>query len=411
MQKIFLLLFILLSAKESKAQQKLFDQVVELKSCNISIEANSFIATTIIEMEFYNPREQEVEGYRGFELKRGQVITDFQLELNGKYREGSIEERWKANRAYSAIVGKKIDPAILQMNWQNQYSIRIYPIAAKSSRKIKFTITQMMEEENSKLIYNLPLKFFDNTADFRLDINVNTTTSIPYVNEGLLENQLFDMDNNAALLSWQTKNIFLNKPISFSINQFTEQSQICVTKGVDKSHFLIRVYPTAPKYYFTKPKSINVYWDVSLSGKERNLEKELDFLEKYISENKIDKTNVILFNQELRGVIAFNRGKDSFNTIRYYLLNYEYAGATELGKLNFNNVLADAVLLFSDGINSIGNAQPKLGTVPVYCIVSNYRYPNNYTYFNNYNKLYSISGSTGGSIIDLYSTAVNDAVK
>ena len=102
----------------------------------------------------------------------------------------------------------------------------------------------------------------------------------------------------------------------------------------------------------------------------------------------------------------FNREKDSFNTIHYYLLNYEYAGATELGNLNFNNVLADAVLLFSDGINSIGKAQPRLGTVPVYCIVSSYIYPNNYNYFSNYNKLYSIAGSTGGSIIDLYSTAV-----
>lgn len=411
MQKIFLLLlFILISKKESKAQQKLFDQAVQLKSCNISIDANSFIATTIVEMEFYNPKEQEVEGYRGFELKRGQVITNFQLELNGKYREGSIEERWKANRAYSAIVGKKIDPAILQMNWQNQYSIRIYPIAAKSSRKIKFTITQMMEEENSKLIYNLPLKFVDNTADFSLDIKINTPASIPYVNKGLLENQLFDMNINAALLSWQAKNIILNKPISFSINQFTEQPQICVTRDNDKSHFLMRVYPTVSKYYLTKPKSINVYWDVSLSGKERNLKKELDFLEKYISENQIDKTSIILFNQELQGVIVFNREKDSFNTIHYYLLNYEYAGATELGNLNFNNVLADAVLLFSDGINSIGKAQPKLGTVPVYCIVSSYIYPNNYNYFSNYNKLYSIAGSTGGSIIDLYSTAVKDAV-
>jgi hypothetical protein len=32
------------------------------------------------------------------------VITGFQLELNGRYRDGSIEEKWKARTAYNTIV-------------------------------------------------------------------------------------------------------------------------------------------------------------------------------------------------------------------------------------------------------------------------------------------------------------------
>ena len=49
-----------------KAQEKFFDQPVQLKTCNISIEANQFIATTFIEMEFYNATDKEVEGYQNF---------------------------------------------------------------------------------------------------------------------------------------------------------------------------------------------------------------------------------------------------------------------------------------------------------------------------------------------------------
>lgn len=404
MQKIFLP-FLLMTAFviKSNAQQRLFDQPVQLKSCNISIEANPFIATTVVEMEFYNSRDQEVEAFQAFELRRGQVITDFQLELHGKYREGSIEERWKARQAYNTIVGKRIDPAILQMNGQNRYSINIYPVAAKSSRKIKFTITQLMVEENLKLSYFLPLNFQTVTEKFSLQVNVHKPVSIPYLNEGLLGGHLFSMNNDAASLSYQASNIMLNKPVSFSISQFVNKPQYCISKKNGATNFIMRFFPDTERFYPAKAKAINVYWDVSLSGKERNLANELEFLEKYIETNEINKATIFLFNHKLQGVIIFNRAIDNFTSIRNYLLAYKYNGATELGNLNFSSVLTDAVLLFTDGINSIGNAQPVLGAVPVHVVTSTYRYNNN--------DLKYLIGNTGGSVVSLYYTAVKDAVK
>ncbi|MBL0182131.1 MAG: hypothetical protein IPP96_07505 [Chitinophagaceae bacterium] len=404
MQKLFLpLLFILAFNIQSNAQQRLFDQPVQLKNCNISITANPFIATTVIEMEFYNPKDQEVEARQEFQLNRGQVITGFQLELNGKYREGSIEERWKARQAYSSIVGKRVDPALLQMNGQNNYSLNIYPVAAKSSRKIKFTIVQMMLDENQKLSYTLPLNFRSPTENFKLDIKINRPASIPIVNKGMLEDRFFDMRSEEASLSMQSANVSLNKPISFSISQFINQPQFCINKSNGKASFLMRFYPDIPRYYASKARIINVYWDVSLSGKDRNLVKELDFLEKYISVNEISKANIILFNQQVQGIIVFNSTTDKFSYIRNFLLTYKYNGATELGNLDFSNVLADAVLLFSDGLNTLGNDMPKQGAVQVNVITSVNRY--------DYNWYRNIVGNTGGSVINLFSTEVANAVK
>ena len=404
MQKLILpLLFVFVVITQVKAQQRLFDQAVQLKACNISIEANPFIATTVIEMEFYNDKDQEVEGLHSFRLQRGQVITGFQLELNGKYREGSIEERWKARQAYNSIVGKRIDPAILQMNGYNNYSINIYPIAARSSRKIKFTITQMMQEEHLKLTYTLPLQLKKAIPNFKLDIKVNRPASIPYVNEGILTGQLFTMKNEEAVLSQEANGIVPDQPISFSISQFDNQPQFCINKKNGTTNFLMRFFPDVDRFYPGKPRSINVYWDVSLSGKERNLAKELLFLETYIRENEISKTNIFLFNQQMQGIIVFDRSKDDFRSIRNYLLAYKYDGATDLGSLNFSNTLADAILLFSDGINSVGNARPKLGAVPVSFITTTYRY--------NGALASSIIGSTGGTVINLNYAEVSQAVK
>lgn len=412
MQKLILpLLLVFTFVTQSKAQQRLFDQAVQLKTCNISIEANPFIATTVVEMEFYNPKDQEVEGLHAFQLNRGQVITDFQLELNGKYREGSIEEQWKARQAYSSIVGKRIDPAILQMRGYNNYRLNIYPIAAKSSRKIKFTITQMMVEENLKLSYTLPLDIKSTTSSFTLNIKVDRPASIPYANKGLLEDQLFSMNDDQASLNQQLTDVILDKPISFSISQFTNKPQFCISNKNGSNNFIMRFYPDVPRYYQSKTKTINVYWDVSLSARERNLSKEIDFLEKYINGNEISKTTIFLFNQQLQGIVVFNKDKDNFNSIRNYLLTYKYAGATELGILDFSNVLADAVLVFSDGENSIGSAQPKLGAVPVNFITSTYYYYNSYNGYYRPNDYKNIIGNTGGSVIRLYYNDVNSAVK
>ncbi|HEX2682539.1 MAG TPA: VIT domain-containing protein, partial [Ferruginibacter sp.] len=284
MQKLFLpLLFVFLLITKVEAQQKsfefatsprpqrLFDQAVQLKTCNITIDANPFIATTVVEMEFYNDKDQEVEALHTFQLNRGQVITDFKLELNGRYREGSIEERWKVRQSYNSIVGKRVDPAILQMDLQDHYRLNIYPVAAKSSRKVKFTITQMMEVENLKLSYTLPLSISSTTAQFNLDINVSQPASIPYGNKGLLDGTFFNMQNDKAILRQHKRDIILGQPISFSISQFTNKPQFCIHNSDGKTNFLMRFFPDMPRYYSVKPKTINVYWDVSLSGRSRNL--------------------------------------------------------------------------------------------------------------------------------------------
>ena len=137
-----LLLACLLSLSQLQAQPQLqkWNRQMQLANCTINIKCGQFTATTFIEMEFYNPYEQEQEGLYQFQLKPGQAITAFQLELNGKYRDGTLEEKWKATNAYNRIVGKRIDPALLTMDYKDHYSLRIYPVPPKGGRKITFTI-------------------------------------------------------------------------------------------------------------------------------------------------------------------------------------------------------------------------------------------------------------------------------
>lgn len=385
------------------AQSRLFDQGVQLKTCNISIEANQFVAKTFIEMEFYNPKDTEVEGYQSFTLNKGQVVTDFQLELNGKYRDASIEEKWKAIRAYSSIVGKRVDPAILQMSYNNYYNIHIYPVPAHGSRKVTMTIHQLMVEDSGRLNYYMPLNFTSNTESFNLKIRVDNGSVMPECNHGLLDTGYFILGDRNAELNLGLKNTILARPVSFSLPLKNSSPQLCITNEDGVGKFLIRFSPTMVKYYDVQPHSISVFWDVSSSSGSRNIKKEIDFLEQYILLNKITSTTVTLFNQDIRQTVAMDSRTKDFNVLRSYLANYSYSGATTFGNLDFSSVKADAVLLFSDGFNSFGKSTPKPATVQVNCIVSSPVFGEQ--------QLRNIIGSTGGALIDLFKTPVSGAVK
>ena len=381
-------------------QARLFNQEVTLKSCNINIQVDDFIATTFIEMEFYNPRDVEVESYQSFRLKPGQVITAFQLDLNGKYRDGSIEERWKAARAYSTIVGKRVDPALLQMSHGNYYSLNIYPVPAHGSRKVTMTIDQLMTGDTGRFNYVLPMNFSSVTESFKL--NINAGEYMPVCNKGILNGLVFDHTGGNKKLDLERKNIQLNEDVSFSIPLRGSLSKTCASIESGKAQFLLHYYPSIPKHYPLTPNAITVFWDASASSASRDIKKELDFLEQYIAVNKIKTATVTLFNHKILNTVYYN-SKENFTSLKEYLLNYRYYGATCFGNLDLSGVKSDAILIFSDGYHTYGNSSPATAMVQVSCISSAVR--------TNRNQLDKLVGTTGGALINLSNTAIPDAVK
>jgi hypothetical protein len=238
------------------AQQK-WDRPMELKSCSIDIKADLFTATTFIEMEFCNPNDREIEGLHHFELKPGQVITAFQLDLNGKYRDGSIEEKWKATNAYNSVAGKRIDPALLTMDYADHYSLRIYPVPAKGCRKVTMTIQQLLTAEKNNLLYSLPLNVNDIVQHFRLNITVNGNAD-PVTRPGLIAERYFTGVNEKHILEWNTENILLKNLIAFSM-PLSLKSALCTKATEQQNFFALRFQPSFPQEYIIQPKTLTVF--------------------------------------------------------------------------------------------------------------------------------------------------------
>ena len=378
---------------------RLLDQPMPLKAATIHVDADFFTATTVLDLSFSNPNDVEMEGVYRFRLEPGQVITDFKLELNGKLRDGSIEEKWKANNAYNSIVGKRVDPAIVQMESQNSYRLNIYPFAPKGTRRVVITIQQMMVDGDNEKIYNLPLQFHNKVDD--LTLNIKTTGyKTPNVYKGLLEDDAFGRSQNNNFLLRNSRHVFLNKPIHFGL-PLPAITISCAQKKNSETIFAVLPGKNVAAQTIVKPKTAVVYWDASSSLSGRDIEKEKQFMQQYILHHTIKELTIIPFNHEILDTAVFNTTSNS-NDWKKYLDDIEYDGATQLGLIDAGKMKADMVLIFTDGYNTFGRSKPKTGNALVNCIST--------TRNVNTSFLENIVQNGGGSIINLNNADVRSAV-
>jgi TonB-dependent SusC/RagA subfamily outer membrane receptor len=401
MQKFLALLTFAFVTTLSFAQQnRNWDKPMELQRCSVSVKADLFTATTFIEMEFFNPNNQEIEGLYRFQLQPGQAVTALQLDLFGKLRDGTIEEKWKAANAYNTIVGKRVDPALLQMDSYNNYSLRIYPIPAKGTRRITMTIQQMLKAEGEVINYHLPVTTKDKIREFKVAIAVNHTATKAFINDGLLKGHGFEQNSASQDLGWDAYDATWEKPLSFSI-LLPRQDAVCVKAEKEKTFFALRHFSTTPRTASLRPKTIAVYWDVSFSGSKRDTEKEISFLKQYAAYYGITDFYIIPFNYKAKAFTHFRLQEG--NSWISYLRSLNYEGATQIGTLDFATVKADAIFLVSDGYNSLGAAVPKSKDQTIFCLHAS-SIADNPT-------LNAIIGKSGGKNIDLQKQTISEAVR
>ncbi len=378
-----------------------WDRQMQLIQCNIKIKADAFTASTFIEMEFYNPGKEELEGLYNFQLAPGQIVTAFQLDLHGQYRDGSIEEKWKATNAYNTIVGKRIDPALLTMDYDNHYSLRIYPVPAKGSRKITMTIQQPMAYANGYVNYSLPLDVRQKVPKFHLDINVSSNES-PVCRDGLIRGHLFAGSYSPHELVWKPADVMLDKPLQFSIPVSLQQPEICTRREWDKTYFALRFKPDISKEYSVQPKNVTVFWDISASQQYRDIRKEMNFLKQYIAYHGVQQLRIITFNYRTQDTAIFRNIQVNNKSWQRFLEEQSYDGGTQLASIDLSTVRADAVLLFTEGLNTYGHNTPKPGNVLVHAVHA--------SSVANEPHLESVVKGSGGSIINLNKASMSDAV-
>ncbi len=363
----------------------------------ISIKIIGNIAITTLDMTFYNGFDRTMEGELNFPLAENQAVTRYALDVNGILREGVTVEKQQGRVAYENTIRQRIDPGLLEMTEGNNFRSRIYPLNPKGFKRVVIAyqeeVNTVLENENPNpnlaWHYKMPLNFRDKITDFSLKVEILKASLAPKFTQNPFTNSSFNFALNKEtgnyVANYTQKNAVALGWFRFIVPIQTTASTVITENKGDETYFFAQYFPKKDAKIATPnllptpkaKKNILLVWDISHSGKNRNLGKEMELLELYVSKLKDFSINLVLFSNKIQVEKTFVIANGDWTSLKTLLQNAEYDGGTQLG-LSLQKTQADETWLFTDGLSNFGESEMKLPTCPalVFCssTSANYAY-------------------------------------
>jgi TonB-dependent SusC/RagA subfamily outer membrane receptor len=405
MKRIFLLpvslaIALLLTALAARAQAPRLtvdgqtNSGVRLQQLKIDVAIYGNVSRTTWQMTFYNSTSRILEGNLIFPLKDGVNVSRYALDINGKMRDAVPVDRAKGAVVFESVERRRIDPGLLEKVEGNTFRTRIYPINPHGTRTVIIGYQQEVPVgDNSNLKFTLPLNMKDTVEDFVLNASVIQNSAAPFTDMGNSDNMQFDQHRNTYTASLKKNNYIPNHPVSFSIPKSADPSEIMIQQQGNKYYYFINTTLQAPMVNKPAPHHIGLLWDASLSGTNRDIQKELSLLDAYFRKISSAEITLITFSNKILKTKNYWLRNGQWSELHSELEHTVYDGATNFGNINLSQYAADEFLLMSDGHQTFGEKAIKLNKVPVYCI--------NSSVTADYSNLKLIALKTGGELIDL----------
>lgn len=366
-----------------------------LSSLDIDVVVTGNIATTTYDMLFYNPTNAVLEGELDFPLGDGFSVSRFALDINGKLREAVVVDKELGRIAFEAVVRRRVDPALLEKGTGNNYKARIYPIPAKGYKRIVLAYEQELKLSDEKHYYDLPLAFENKLENFDLSITVLEQETKPIVVKGT---------NELGFTPWQRnykteihkKDYTPNTSIRIQIPVDTDVKQL-----KDQEYAYLYTKVNAAQETRKKPKRITLFWDTSLSMKERDLKKEIEVLDAYFKKLNTVTVNFISFSNTLLSEKSFTIKNGQWEDLKNTLENISYDGGTDYSVLPSRSIKEGIVILSTDGMHTLSKLN-MYSSVPIFTINSLIK--------SNHPALRKLANNSGGGYINLSKDNVQEAL-
>lgn len=324
---------------------------VRLTSLQMTTYLENGFARTRYDLVFENPHERILEAEFEFPLQPNQTITRFELEVNGELRPAVAVEKQQARIAYEATVRRGVDPGLLEKVEGNVFKMRVFPLLPKAPKRIRIEVCSVLEQDATTAYFRLPLKTTQTLALFKFKA-IEFRNGQPHV--------LKQIQSRQKPLS---QSIFLQQKLNGNSGLQVDQ--------IGKYQYLNTNLSLPRKYAHKKaPKCLTVCWDASSSRSAADLKKEYRLLENYLKWIKNGKLELIFFAHQVldRQRLQIINGKVKGLSALFKSLQYD--GASSLSSLSFGQLAGDEILLFSDGLQTLGSLDNKLGRAPIYPINS-----------------------------------------
>ncbi|WP_172665931.1 VIT domain-containing protein [Flammeovirga sp. OC4] len=328
---------------------------VALRKLYIDVVVLDNIATTKMEMHFYNYGNRVLEGELNFPMEQGATVSAFSLDIGGEWREGVVVKKEKATEVFENIVRQNVDPAILEKTVGNNFKTRVYPIFPKEYKKCIIAFDQeLSKNDKGAIIYNLPMYYKNLLKEFEVHVEIINKSDVALNGDNPLDIQFQDV-HESTIANYIAKDTFVQSNLSFTLPQKGKTKKTKSTKGKFSADqfFYVQSQPKAVSKDKKKPSSITFLWDVSAHYKGRDIEKEKELMNEYFKWNKNVSVDFRTFNYEVTTSKKFQIKEGDVSKLLQYIDGFEYDGGCKLGEYLTQNVGSEEVWLFSDGISNL----------------------------------------------------------
>jgi len=105
---------------------------------------------------YYNQTDT-LETVYYFDLPENSVVFDSWLWVDNQIIRGKIMDKWTASSIYENIVKRRRDPSILTKTGANSYQLRIFPLVANQTRKVKLSFLIPAQWSADQVLTALPI--------------------------------------------------------------------------------------------------------------------------------------------------------------------------------------------------------------------------------------------------------------
>ena len=377
------------------------DNAVAFQKMQIDVRVVGNMAFSTWTMTFVNNSNRVMEGNLTFPLGEGIAVDNYAIDINGRMRKAVPVEKAKATTVFEDISRRGVDPGILEKIEGNSFRTRIYPIGARGGvRTVSIGFNEELPVEENMLKMNIPLAFKEQFKEFIINVSVVENALPPKIISD--EQLVFDKVDQTYNLKKTYQNYIPNKSLTVVVPKKQDIPEVAVSKAGSDYFFLANVMVKGRQKAKPTPEHVTILWDQSLSAENRNLDKELELLDKYFKKMQKVTVRLIGFSNDIIDDKSYTITRGNWETLKNKLKATVYDGATNYSSIDLTQYKTGEFLLFSDGLSNFIGEDMKLTKTAVYSITS--------TPKSNFPALKAIAVKSNGEFINLNTLNTDKAV-
>lgn len=320
---------------------------------DVQVEIVGNVAETTLTAHFANSTDSDLEGTFTLQMPDGAVVTGYALDVDKQMIDGVLMPAVRARLEFEEKLRQGIDPGVAEVRHGNLFSTRVYPIIGGAGRTIRVRFASPVTPTRG---YVLPLASAASIAQVKFAVRMRKADAAPALAWPVGARSEWRRDGGDLVNDVSLEDQALEGELA--IAAAASDGRAFVTRHASGRRFveLRDVASGPPAAAPPAPRSLRIYWDRSSSRRDDALDREHEFLQRYLAATGVTQVQVVAFNSSGPTV---STPPDAAQVMRF-LRNLDYRGATSFAVLSeIRSTSAEQCLLFSDGIATV-DSRPEL---------------------------------------------------